>query len=79
MTMSLRKYPLHIQTNLISRISNEELTWNRNGLMKLVSPMCGPSEKISTVEVHTEIDKMKRDESAGPMGVVAYAQGQGCK
>ena len=47
------------------KISNEEFAWDRNGLTN-VSPVCGPSERITTVEVGT-----KQGKSAGPTGVVA--------
>ena len=36
-----------------------------------VSPMCGPSERISALEVGVAIGKMKQGKSAGPTGVVA--------
>ena len=50
------------------KISNEEFAWDRNGL---VSPVCGPSERITAVEVGAAIEKMKQGKSAGPKGVVA--------
>ena len=48
-------------------ISNEEFTWGREGLTN-VSPVCGPSERISALEVDVAIGKMK---SGGPTGVVS--------
>ena len=33
--------------------------------------MCGPSERISALEVGAEIGKMKQGKSAGPTGAVA--------
>ena len=36
-----------------------------------VSPVYGPSERISALEVGLAIGKMKQGKSAGPMGVVA--------
>ena len=52
------------------RISNEEFTWDANGLTH-VSPVCRPSEKLTTLEVSNAIHKMKRNKAAGPSGVVA--------
>ena len=52
------------------KISNEEFAWDRNGLTN-VSPVCGPSERISALEVGVAIGKMKQGKSVGPMGVVA--------
>ena len=52
------------------KISNEEFAWDRNGLTN-VSPVCGPSERISALEVGVAIEKMKQGKSAGPTGVVA--------
>ena len=52
------------------RLSNEEFPWDPNGLTH-VNPVCGPSEKISTLEVSNAIHKMKRSKAAGPSGVVA--------
>ena len=51
-------------------ISNEEFTWDREGLT-YVSPVCGPSERISTLEVDEDIGKMKQGKSDGPTGVVS--------
>ena len=51
-------------------ISNEEFTWGRESLTN-VSPVCGPSERISASEVDAAIGKMKQDMSAGPTGVVS--------
>ena len=39
--------------------------------MTNVSPVCGPSERISAFEVGVAIGKMKQGKSAGPTGVVA--------
>ena len=39
-------------------ISNEEFTWDREGLTN-VSPLCGPSERNSALEVDAVIGKMK--------------------
>ena len=52
------------------KISNEEFPWDRNSLTS-VSPMCGPNEKFSALEVGVEIGKMRQGKSAGPTGVVA--------
>ena len=46
-------------------ISNEEFTWDRKGLTN-ESPVCGPSEKISTLEVCALIGKMKQGKLSGP-------------
>ena len=51
-------------------LSNEELTWDREGLTD-VSPVCGPSERISTLEKDGAIGKMNQGKSGGPTGVVA--------
>ena len=51
-------------------LSNEEFTWDREGLTD-VSPVCGPSERISTLEVDAAIGKMKQGKSGGPTGVVS--------
>ena len=51
------------------KISNEEFTWDEEGL-KNGSPVCGPSERNSALEVDAAIGKMKQDRSAGPAGVV---------
>ena len=47
-----------------------EFAWDRNSLTN-VSPVFGPSEKISVLEVGVAIGKMKQDKSAGLTGVVA--------
>ena len=52
------------------KISNEEFAWDRNSLTN-VSPECGPSERISVLEVGVAIGRMKHGKSAGPMGVVS--------
>ena len=52
------------------RISNEEFSWDRKRLTD-VRPVCGPSEKISEVEVEAAIGKMKLGKAAGPSDVVA--------
>ena len=39
--------------------------------MTNVSPVCGPSKRISALEVGVAIGKMKQGKSAGPTGVVA--------
>ena len=41
------------------KTSNEEFPWDRNSLTN-VSPVCGPSEKISALEVCVAIGKMQR-------------------
>ena len=51
-------------------LSNEECSWDREGLTD-VSPVCGPSERISTVEVDAATGKMKQGKSGGPTGVVS--------
>ena len=51
-------------------ISNEEFAWHRNGLTN-VSPVCGPCDRISALEVGVAIGKMKHGKSAGPTRVVA--------
>ena len=51
-------------------ISNEEFTWDREGLTN-VSPVCGPSERISALKVDAAIGKMKQGKSGGPTGVVS--------
>ena len=51
-------------------ITNEEFAWDRNGLTN-VSPVCGPCERISALEVGVAIGKMKQGKSAGPTEVVA--------
>ena len=38
---------------------------------KIVSPVCGPNERNSALEVNVAIGKMKQDRSAGPTGVVS--------
>ena len=52
------------------RISNEEFSWDREGLTD-VRPVSGPGEKISEEEVEAAIGKMKLGKAAGPSGVVA--------
>ena len=50
---------------------NEDMhLWDRNGLTN-VSPVCGPSERISALEVGMAIGKMKQGKSASPTGAVA--------
>ena len=39
--------------------------------MTNVSPVCGPSERNSALEVGVAFGKMKQGKSAGPTGVVA--------
>ena len=39
--------------------------------MTNVSPVCGPRERISALEVGVAIGKMEQGKSAGPTGVVA--------
>ena len=51
-------------------ISNEEFAWDREGLTN-VSPVCGPSERISALEVDVAIGKMKQGKSGGPTEVVS--------
>ena len=51
-------------------ISNEEFAWDREDLTN-VSPVCGPSERISALEVDAAIGKMKQGKSGGPTGVVS--------
>ena len=51
------------------KISNTEFAWDRISLTN-VSPLCGPSERISVLEVGVGIGKMKQGKSAGPMGDV---------
>ena len=36
-----------------------------------VSPVCGPSERISAAEVDAAIRKMKQGKAGGPTGVVS--------
>ena len=52
------------------KILNEEFAWDRYGLTN-VSPVLGPSERISALEDSVAIEKMKQGKSAGPTGVVA--------
>ena len=60
-------------------ISNEEFTWDREGLTD-ARPVCGPSERISTLEVDAAIGKMKQGKSGGPTGVVSEMLiAQGCR
>ena len=49
---------------------SEEFTWDNEGL-KNVSPVCGPSERNSALEVAAAIGKMKQDRSAGPTRIVS--------
>ena len=51
-------------------LSNEEFTWDREGLTD-VSPVCGPSERISASEVDAAIGRMKQGKSGGPTGIVS--------
>ena len=39
-------------------------SWDRNSLTN-VSPVCGPSERISALEVGVAIEKMKQGKSVG--------------
>ena len=56
-------------------ISNEEFAWDREGLTN-VSPVCGPSESISALEVDAAIGKMKHGKSGWyNRGCVGDAQG----
>ena len=55
-------------------ISNEDFTWDREGLTN-VSPVCGPSERISALEVDAAVGKMKQGKSCGPTGVVSEMLG----
>ena len=52
------------------------LLGDRNGLTN-VSPVCGPNERISALEVDVAIGKMKQGKSTGSTGVVAEML-QGC-
>ena len=47
------------------RISNEEFSWNREGLTD-VRPVYGPGEKISEEEVEAAIGKMKLGKAGAP-------------
>ena len=47
------------------RISNEEFSWDKEGLTDL-RPVCGPGEKISEEEVEAAIGKMKFGKAGGP-------------
>ena len=47
------------------RISNEEFSWDREGLID-VRPVCGPGEKISEEEVGAAIGKMKLSKAGAP-------------
>ena len=49
---------------------SNEFTWDREGLTG-VSPVCGPSERVSTLKVDAAIGKMKQGKSGGPTEVVA--------
>ena len=51
------------------RISNEEFSWDREGLTD-VRPVCVPGEKISEEEVEAAIDKREWGKVGGPSGVV---------
>ena len=51
-------------------LSNAEFTWDRDCLTD-VNPVCGPSKRISTLEVDAAIGKMKHGKSGGPTGVVS--------
>ena len=51
-------------------LSNEEFIWDREGLTD-ARPVCGPSERISTLEVDAAIGKMKQGKSGGSSGVVS--------
>ena len=55
---------------LLTRISNEEFAWDRNSLTN-ESPVCGPSKRISALEVCVAIGKMKQGKSVCPTGVAA--------
>ena len=44
-----------------------------------VSPVCGPSERNSALEVDAAIGKMKQDRSAGPTGVVSEMLKAACE
>ena len=48
-------------------LSNEEFAWDREGLTD-VSSVCGPSDRISVLEMDAAIGKMKQDKSGGPTG-----------
>ena len=50
-------------------LSNEEFTWDRGS--DRCKPVCGPSERISVLEVDAAIGKMKQGKSGGPTGVVS--------
>ena len=47
------------------RISNEEFSWDSEGLAD-VRPVCGPGEKISEEEVEAAIGKMNLGKAGGP-------------
>ena len=51
-------------------LSNQEFSWDREGLTD-VSPVCGPSERISVLEVDAAIGKKMQGKSGGPTGVVS--------
>ena len=51
-------------------LSNEEFSWDREGLTD-VSPVCGPSERISIFEGDGAIGEMKQGKSGGTTGVVS--------
>ena len=46
-----------------------EFTWDRESLTD-ERPVCGPTERISTLEVDAAIGKMKQGKSGGPTGIV---------
>ena len=47
-------------------LSNKEFTWDGMGLTDL-SPVCGPSERISVLKVDAAIGKMKQGKSDCPI------------
>ena len=51
-------------------LSNDEFTWDREGLTE-ARPVCGPSERISTLEGDAAIGKMNQGKSGSPTGVVS--------
>ena len=51
-------------------LSNEEFSWDREGLTD-VSPVCGPSERISVFKVDAAIGEMKQGKPGGTTGVVS--------
>ena len=52
------------------RAHYDVFTWDREGLTD-VNSVCGPSERISVLEVDAAIGKMKQGKSGGPTGVVS--------